>query len=431
MRPISTFALGLLSAVLALGYAWVIPSWDVPDESAHYLRAFEVSRGHLFNTASQDGIAIGCDEYTQLAFAPDGRPLVAYLTDVRPALGPNCTTSSRNTANLYSPIAYVFSGTGFAVADAFGIRDAQAKLTLGRMFNAILCTLLVFLWLPPPTRASLAILCLYYSPPVMSQMGSLSADAMTFAAAFRLALELERVHSDGRASAIRLGAIATVLSATKPTNSILGLAVASLLCRRPLGEGRWIAVACALAGTVVGTLMAIPLVEPYIAPGADPSAQLRGLLAQPLSIWSLAIETFKLELSGWLIQLGRPGPVPAMLTISMLVLTSTLILALTSPVVVALRTRLIVLTAVLLSVAAACASMYLVYSGVGAPAIRGIQSRYFLPALALVPLVVTGLVSGLPGWLRWTLFAVGPLCSAYVILRLLEVPRWAFVVPGL
>lgn len=428
---IPAWILFYLSVILSLGFAWTVPSWEVPDESAHYLRTFEVSRGHLFNTPAHDGIPISCDEYLPLAFTPDGRPRIAYLDDVRLRLGSDCVTSSRNSANLYSPVVYAIPALAFAAADLLGVRDTYSKLTLGRVLNALACSLIVLLGLGiRPNGVAFAILCVYFSPPVISQIGSLSADAITFAAAFRLALELAQTFEGVPIpSRKRLFALSFLLGAAKPTTGILSLAALSLMWHRP-ARGRWTPLA-AVAGAAVGSLVAVPLVQPYLAPMADPASQVALLIENPLRAVPIAIDTVKLQTQDWLTQLGRPGPGPAMTAIFWLVALATVAAGLTSPTPVSGKSRLVLFGTILLSIGAASASMYLVYSAVGATTVSGVQARYFLPALSLLPILLTGALRPVPSYVRGALLAVPALCSAYAILRLLEAPRWVFVIPPL
>src|SRR5206468_4934122 len=57
-------AVGLLALAATLLGAWRFGPFANPDEGAHYLRAYEVSRGHLLNLDERhNGIGIACADY--------------------------------------------------------------------------------------------------------------------------------------------------------------------------------------------------------------------------------------------------------------------------------------------------------------------------------------------------------------------------------
>ena len=133
-----------LAICLSCIIAWLTPPFSIPDENAHYLRSFEVSRGHWINNTGNVGIPMPCTDYLKVV-KQNGRVKNAFYQDIAEKMQPNpkdCVVSSINTAGSYSPIPYLASAFGMRVAEKLGY-EVETRLKVGRIANAIITSLMV------------------------------------------------------------------------------------------------------------------------------------------------------------------------------------------------------------------------------------------------------------------------------------------------
>ena len=66
------FYIYLITLVIVVLLSIKIKPFGNPDEGAHFLRAYEISKGHFFNTKGNIGVNISCREYEIIAkkYAP-------------------------------------------------------------------------------------------------------------------------------------------------------------------------------------------------------------------------------------------------------------------------------------------------------------------------------------------------------------------------
>lgn len=388
----------LLSLAITCNFAWVTPFNFIPDETAHYLRAYEVSRLKLYNTETSNGVDIPCREYLQVVYI-NGRPQLPdrYLPDVNGREDDeSCVFNTRAHANAYPFVPYSFAAAGFWLADTAGIEDAYWKTIIGRTLNAVFCTFLALAGFRF-SLAQLGVLFVYFLPATQSQIGSLSADGMSLALAARMALTLvsglSQPASVSPLPIIRsLALIGGALAATKVTLGVLALAPLALWkvgwneagARRntPLG---WICLA-ALIGTIIST----PLIQPFILAYSSPRDQLAYLVGNPLAVLPIAFATFREFGTSWMAQIVRPYPTQSVFPFLILA-TGMVLTCITALARLTTARRLWLLIILLLSCAAPAAAMYLTWNPIGSPMVHGVQARYFLPGLFLLPLIIANL----------------------------------------
>lgn len=392
---------------LSCGYALSTPSFGVPDERAHYLRAYEVQHMHLVNAPSSDGVAIPCREYLEVA--RDGaRILVAYYESAAEkateAQSRSCTVSSRNTANIYFATSYFFSAIGLAIGESIGFTDARDKLLAGRLMNAIAASFIMFLGFKRRHNGVDALIFLAMLPATLTQIGSLSADSITLALTFRFAFNLANaLAADDQSEARLLLPIAFFLGLGKTIQGLFALISIGLLLsgqHETRLSRRWI-VAGTIALVLVGMFVARPQVSPYLGNGAKPIEQLYLVIRHPavgiLAFWNTLIE----QGGSYAIQLVYRLPVdPRNLCVSIVMLLGFVFVMMSARPAFNVGTRLAALAAAIGIVGASALSMYLFYNGVGHDLVLGIQARYFLPALLALPFLCAGSLPDHPSLAR-------------------------------
>ena len=414
------FGVTLLVTIL---FAFLNPVGLTPDEGAHYLRAWEVSRGHLVNKVASDGISISCDEYIFAAKRPDGVVNVAYF-DQRAETHlhqPGCTASTRNTANLYPAVPYIFSATGIRLGEFMGF-SFKGKLVAARLLNALASCFIVFFGLRAMTDLKRVVLFLFIIPGVATQIGSISADAISYALIFRLALNWVDISQAGiaRKSTIASSIVLSLfLGWSKPIQGLFSLVFSSFLFEKRLERtDKWMLGVAVPMIAILAMIVTRAQVSPYLGNGAAPFDQIVYALSHPITTLGVFATSTFTHLHDYVLQvsLGIPFKIISVVW-AYAILAAFLTLAITSTALPRLA-RLFALGTALMLIAAPIASMYLVYNPPGYKEVLGVQGRYFIPALVLIPFAISGMLTRvrLSRGLKIALFSIAPISSVAMAL---------------
>jgi len=416
--------------VLALGLAgglllvFVTPPFHVPDEPAHFLRAYQIATAAAAEPgpggvigyrlpASLRQLAELCT--AGVAFHP-GRHLAPGLLAAawRLPLAPERRIFlAAGSLTLYTPVPYLAAAAAVAAGRLLALRPL-ALLYLARLGN--LAAALAVSWLAvriaPAQRWLLALLAL--TPMAMFERSSASADALTNAlplllVSCLLSLVLRRVADPaerqpaGRRSVLLLLATALLVAAAKGVYFLLDLLVFLVppvgragriapACPRPRPRARAVAGLWAggLAAAAAGAGISLWVTQRFASLGlprlgVHPEDQLRGVLAAPLHFLGLAAADYVHHLPryaagfvgtfGWL---DTPLPRPSMVLWGLLLLAAALTGGDPALALAAWQRQLAaaITGAVLLLLSL---SQYVTWTPLGAGFVDGLQGRYFLP----------------------------------------------------
>jgi uncharacterized membrane protein len=186
----------VIACVFGVGFAFILPPLAGADEGVHFLRAWNVSNGHVF---AQSGHRAGDPAPDLGAYVPSGlehglqqlliageldphnaRKVWSHLGDAAPAGRPEFVDFA--AAAVYPPVPYLPSAIGIRIGRLFGASPFVLVL-LARLADLAAFIALVALAIRRlPTRAwVLTILAL--TPVALFQASAVSADAITTALA--------------------------------------------------------------------------------------------------------------------------------------------------------------------------------------------------------------------------------------------------------
>ncbi len=403
----------LLGALAALVFSFLTPPFQVPDESTHLFRSFQISEGQLLVIRkSQTSAGVLIPEslmQTKQAWGQD----IPFHPEVRldlerawPSLGWSLEPERRRYKDIrgaasYSPVPYLPQALGILVGRLVRAPPI-ALLYLARILNAAAALALCVWALRRLPCGRWPVFLMLLSPIFCFLRSSASPDAVTYSLAFAniassLAIAFAPVLPDRRlAAAYVVSALLLFLSKHAYLTVPLALAVG---LANPVVKGRVVRLLLAAylpgAFLVVAWLVFVADVTVPVIPGSDPFAQLRFVLADPLRYAELLAgylwATGPIHLAGLVGRLGWVDtPLPVWLVIGYW-------LALAAVTVLASEPRRP--TSVQRLVLLACAGggcllvVTLVYflAPVGAGHIQGVQSRYFVPLLPLAGFAALGL----------------------------------------
>lgn len=387
-----------LSICLSFFIAWLTPAFSIPDESAHYLRSFEVSRGHWINSRGNVGVTIPCNDYLEVA-KQNEQVRVAFYQDSAEKMLPNardCVTSSKNSAGSYSPVPYIAAAAGILFAEQLGYK-VETRLKMGRIANALVTSIICIFSILAVKKNRLLIASFVFLPMSMWLRASLSADAMTITVsiaylAYVLHL-IENKYKINKNIIFILSALALLLGSVKPVYGILSLSSIILFER----TGTWrmnlknigmLAVpgVLSLAIGAMWTIAADPgLIYINNYGGANPVQQWSFLCKDPAIIFHIVANTFKNNLTIFVAQALVPMlPLQWIPQHDQIAISSTLgiflaFTMLTTPFSLSTWQRITLLGISAICLVLTLLPLYLTFTLVGYGEILGLQGRYFLP----------------------------------------------------
>jgi len=424
-------ALGLAGGLLLV---FVTPPFHVPDEPAHFLRAYQIATGAAAEPGPGGGIGYrlpaSLPQLAELctagvAFHPGRRLEPGLLAAAwRLPLAPERRVFlPAGSLTLYTPAPYLAAAAAVAAGRLLAPRPL-ALLYLARLGNlaAALAVSWIAVRIAPAQRWLLALLAL--TPMAMFERSSASADALTNAlplllVSCLLSLVLRRVGEPAGEGGCRpagsatrrsvlLLATAFLLAAAKGVYFLLDLLVflvppvvraegrAAGGARARAVAGLWVgglAAAVAGAGISVWVTHRVAGLGSLLL-GVQPEAQLRGVLAAPLHFLGLAAADYLHRLPryaagfvgtfGWL---DTPLPRPSMVLWGLLLLAAALTGGDPSLALAGWQRQLaMAITAAVLLLLSL--SQYVTWTPLGAGFVDGLQGRYFLPVAPVAAILL-------------------------------------------
>jgi uncharacterized membrane protein len=177
----------LLIAVLAVAFAVIVPPFQVADEHAHFIRAYEIARGHWIGVSRpalpEDMIALVRRYPEKLEWVKQLNPDNQASDLFSPAGEHYWLPRGIIAGNVYCPVAYIPASTAIALGKLFGLPP------LGLFYAARFADVLLLVaacWLAfslaPEYWHTIAAVALL--PTTLHQTGGVSADVMTIGVSF-------------------------------------------------------------------------------------------------------------------------------------------------------------------------------------------------------------------------------------------------------
>ncbi len=400
------FVVGLL---FGGSLVFLSPPFSVPDELAHFLRAYHCSQGKLY-ACKRDGdtgddlpssltetyaaiaAGAGSDEEFAISWAKIDKACKIALDPQRRQF-----TGFSNMA-LYSPVPYLPQSAVIWAARLWRPAPLQ-MLYLARIGNLIVYLLLAAaaVRLMPIQKWTLAMVAL--APMSVYVAASLSADAVTLGLsllviAMTLSLALGR-ETPSRRILLVLGLLLVLLSLSKQAYvGLAGLFFVIPAKKFSSPARRWL-----IAALMIGVPLAIDAAWMYslrglyvpMLPARDPPAQLRWILGHPGSYTSVVFKAMY-ELNDYSLMIGMFGWLGVRLhqwirNTYWAALGLTAVLDGGRPLPLSFHARAVAFGTYLFTYAVMATFVYLSWEEVGIKSIGGIQPRYLLPIIPLLLLL--------------------------------------------
>lgn len=432
--------------LLGIPYLLLTGPFRVPDERNHFLRSYEISEARLFafrvggsyagdnlpSSLARLSAALGdhadnrlqpaqIDLARSLQLVPEQREFIEF-----------------DAPAIYSPLVYTPSAVAIAIGRAVGA-GPLALIYYARFGNLLVGAWLIALAVSHAGFARPAALIVALFPMTISQLASVSADAMTYAVSFLwIALVMELVVGSqtgiSRKRLLGLVGLALVLSQLRPPFPCLGLLV---LLMPPKRFGRKVVLMVCSAVLAASLIPAVAwnaaaaglFANPVPGQNIDPAAQMKWVAYHPGGFWHRVKQDFLSKgfdygeqlvgRLGWL-NIRLPGWIPIGFALAFA------LSAFTGPrdsPSLSWWQRLALLPLILAGVIAIELSLYLSFNPVGSAFVLGVQGRYFVPFAFLAAFAVSTCVLNqkrldMLRAIGCTLFVIGAhLCTYFVLAR--------------
>ena len=420
-KPRATAGLWYLSViVLALGFTLATGPFRAPDEYHHFFRAYEISEGRLVakRVGSEflgDYLPQSLDKIARVsATYPDSPPVTTERRRVSAARLVELKAEARDFlpfpgAALHAPLVYIPAACGVALGRLLHA-GPLVLFYFARCANAIIAGGLLSWALRRSARSAPFLASLALLPMCLFQVGTVTADAVTFALSLFWCGEILRARAADdvglwpRLVWIFMAAALSLLRFPYPLLGLLVLAVPRLKLGRTRAEyARFLSFffvalvapcLCWVATVQHLRVQMRPLVE------VDPAGQLHFVLTHPFHFLHLVgsemvragIEYLRevIGVFGWLTL-----PLPNWIYIAVIAgLVVTICSSDPKLLRLTIRFRLFSFGLAITGLLLTAIIVYMAWNAVGAARIEGWQGRYAIPFLPLGALAIAN------GWLR-------------------------------
>ena len=364
----------------------------MPDEGAHYLRAYEVSKLHLINMPGNVGVDIPCREYTVVA--KKYYPIAfAQTKTVAELAEPSCLVRTLSSAGSYSFVPYIPAALALALVGKLNW-TTENKLAAARIANFSVWFSILFFSLMLLEGGRLLMACLMLMPSYFWQLVALSADGATLTSCLGYAFFVigiaQRKLTVTRGMMKVLVALGAFIGVSKGVYAPVALLAFGLWGNLP-GKGwlyKFFVLSCPVIAALGIFVAQAAVSDPrlvYLGNNANPALQLAYVSENPVAFMNLIIKTLS-EMD--LVSLVAPGyAVPNAgrgFGIMVVSLGAISILMAGTNFGLDKKFRLVAGGVVAILLVSIRLPIYLTYSPVQFDSILGLQGRYYLPVLPLV-----------------------------------------------
>ena len=382
-------------------YTFAIPLSCAPDEIAHFFRIYEISDGYFSTTIREDGLFTGSVQPSNLQFSVSnlvqGRVKYTEIIDNLKYTADGPEDFAANSAGGYSIVSYLPHTVGMFIGKTLNL-PIVASAYLSRFFHLIACIITLYFCIKYIPFLKFFIFFLAFLPISMQSMATLSADGFLICSTFALITFI-------------LHATFNVDFKIKPKHLLLVLLLCLIVS---LGKSIYSPV-CLLLFTIpkerfgsmprklisIFSLGAITLVTlllwlksvPALSSVTDSSTQLDTLIHSPFTFVRMLGETLIVKTPAYLGQIFGRFLEWFNLVLTMVYVVPSglcfiyLVIKEKKNVFISRWFRILSIFAICFAALASFIVMYIQWTPTDSTIIQGVQGRYFMPLLLLVPII--------------------------------------------
>lgn len=173
----------VLAILMGVFYGLVFPSLSAPDESSHFLEAYKISSKIMGKQVfdSEGYVLLRADDYDSITYLQNMDTISEwYESSIHGSLQDYVPADYRSSVSIKEKYAYLFPALGITIARLFGL-SGKMLISLGRFFNLLLTTSLIAFAIKLSPRYKLFFSILGLLPETLLLTNSYSYDALNIA----------------------------------------------------------------------------------------------------------------------------------------------------------------------------------------------------------------------------------------------------------
>lgn len=387
----------VFSLIVGSFYVLAIPIGRAPDEESHFFRAYELSNGHLVSDINENG-DIGTAESSSIEIIRDFKEKnvtyseIASNIDIYPEEEQSFVVTSAYNYNIFSYLPQV---VGIWLGRIFNLSLLRTAY-LAKFINLIVCIIILYFSIKYIPIFKKFLFLQAFLPVTMQAMASFSPDGLVIATATALiSLVLYFIYSYQHTFQPKhyflIFIICLFLSMSKIAYAPLCLLLFAIPAQR---FGSWQKKICIILGigaSIFAVLVLWLIMAPSMQSVSDSSAQISTILGNPIGYLAIILHSvsanFNLYLLGFFgsylewfnIMLSPVYIIPNIVIFIILCHQTSQTLTITKT-----FKYLAILVSTILAFMT-FTTMFIQWTNIGATIIDGVQGRYFIPIMLLIP----------------------------------------------
>lgn len=397
----------LIAIPIGIAYMVAFPIGTTPDDQAHYLRSWEVSLGRPVSEQNEkgDGGGILPANLTKVLFNVGTHHYKEYFETA-----PNETVSDQvyfqwcSTASLYSFVCYLPQALGIAFARIF-TDNLMIMAYSARIFNfAAFVTLVYFAIKVIPFKKAMAMV-IALMPIVFQEAVSISPDALTIASSMMLISYIfylkYSVKSITKKNIVILIALSILLALCK----IVYIPICFIIYTIPFDKfkskkHKYIITTSIIVIAFAINLLWIGFASRYLVEynaGVNSVEQVKFVLTNPIDYITIIMRTLDARIDAYIhnilgdLSIYNISLSPIFKRILFTVLILCICINEEKKCEVKKMSKAIIAFSLVLVIVLVFTSIYVQWTAVGNPFVEGVQGRYFIPILILLPYLFNNL----------------------------------------
>ena len=179
----------ILGLTIGVFYVLALPVGRAPDGESHFFRVYEITTGHIISDTADDGITHGSLQPSNIEIVRDFKENNVKYTEIANHLLTQANDSEQNfirtSASNYNPITYSPHVVGMSIGKALHL-PFLISAYIAKFFNLIACILILYFSIKYIPLLKEFIFFIAFLPITMQAMTSFSADGFITVTAIAL-----------------------------------------------------------------------------------------------------------------------------------------------------------------------------------------------------------------------------------------------------
>lgn len=395
----------LVATVLGLLFVFILPPGQSPDEITHFRRAYGISEGKLITDEIINDVG-GIGSYipfnvTILEKKPTSGTYDMVIDSLNEEDG-EIVGQSYTSAALYNFICYIPQALACLLGRTLGMSIMGIALLMS-LFNFAVWLFLTYFAIKLIPKFKAIVVFISLLPITLQEATSISPDALTiglglFIVSYILYLSYGKVKKLCRWDYLILSISALVIGFCKIVYLPLMLLMVIIPKEKFISVKRkWVFLGLLFVVVAILNAMWLYISSRYLVEyreGVNSGAQLMGIIGNPLGFLIVILRTVNVCCMDWIGgMLGLTFSsfvyyLPGIVFLASIVFSVLLFAQRNEEIQFKKYDRLVFIIVFLIIMLLIFTSLYLQWTPAGKSSIDGIQGRYFLPILALVPIII-------------------------------------------